>query len=146
MNLLSKYGVSLLAAFLAVVSLAPAAQAQIQEPIGRANVPFAFDCGAEHYPAGIYDLRTLSNNVLLVRGTSHSGLTMIRMDMNMLPAKTNQAVFGVSGNRHFLREIRSSRGTTHVIFKASKAEQRVKLASNSIHQPDIQLALLDVPR
>src|ERR1700679_2697800 len=107
MNLLSKYRVSLLAAFLAVVPLAPAAQAQIQERIGRANVPFAFDCGTEHYPAGIYDLRTLSNNVLLIRGSSHSGLTMIRMDVNMVPAKTNTAVFGVSGNRHFLREIRS---------------------------------------
>jgi hypothetical protein len=146
MNLLSKYRVSLLAAFLAVLSLAPAAQAQIQDSIARVNVPFAFECGTQHYPAGTYDLRPLSNNVLWIRGSSSSGLAMMRMDMNMLPTKTGKAVFGVSGNQHFLHEIWSPRSTTHVIFKASKAEQRVKLASNSIHQPDIQLALLDVPR
>jgi hypothetical protein len=146
MNQLSKYRVSLLAILLAVLSLAPAARAQAQETIARVNVPFAFECGNQHYPAGTYDLRTLSNNVLWIRGASSSGLAMMRMDMNMLPKKTGKAVFGVSGNEHFLHEIWSPRSTTHVFFQASKAEKRVKLASNSISQPDIQLALLDVPR
>ena len=146
MNLLSKYRVSLLAVFLAVLSVAPAAQAQIKESIGRVNVPFAFECGTQHYPAGTYDLRTLSNDVLLIKGSSHSGLVMIRMDMNMSPEKTGKAVFSVSGNQYFLHEIWSRTSTTHVIFKASKAEHRVKLASNSIHQPDVQVALLDVSR
>jgi hypothetical protein len=145
MNLLSKYRVSLLVAILAVLSLAPTAQAQTQEPIGRVKVPFAFDCGTEHYPAGTYDLRTMSNNVLLIRGYSHSGFVMMRMDMNM-STKTGKAVFSVSGDQYFLHEISSPKSTIHIVFKASKAQQRVKLTSNSIHQPDIQLALLDVPR
>jgi hypothetical protein len=145
MNLLSKYRVSLLAALLAVLSLAPAAQAQSQEAIGRVNVPFAFECGLRHYPAGIYELRTLSNNVLLIKGpSSHLGVAIIRRDMDMLPVKAGQAVFGVSGNQYFLREIRST-DSTYVIFKPAKAGQR-KLASNSIHEPDVQLALLNVPR
>jgi hypothetical protein len=146
MNLLSKYRVSLLAAFLAVLSLAPAAQAQGKEAIGRVNVPFAFECGLRHYPAGIYDLRTLSSNVLLIRGSSHLGVAMIRRDINMSPVKAGKAVFGVSGNQYFLREIRSADSTTYVTFKAAKAGQQGKLASNSIHEPDIQLALLNVPR
>jgi hypothetical protein len=146
MNLLSKYRVSLLAAFLAVLSLAPAAQAQGKEAIGRVNVPFAFECGLRHYPTGIYELRTLSNDVLLIKGSSsHLGVAMIRRDMDMLPVKTGKAVFGVSGNQYFLREIRSTDSTTYVIFKPAKAGQR-KLASNSIHESDVQLALLNVPR
>jgi len=146
MNLLSKYRVSLLAACLAVLPLASTAQAQIKDTIGRVNVPFAFECGARHYPAGTYNLRTLSDNVLLIEGPSRSGLVMMWMDRNISPEKTGKAVFSVSGNQYFLHEIWTKQSTTHVIFKASRAEQRVKLASNGIHQPDIQLALLDVPR
>jgi hypothetical protein len=146
MNLLSKYRVSLLSVFLAVMSMVPAAQSQTQKTIARVNVPFAFECGSQHYPAGIYNISRLSNTVLVISGSSRTGLAMMRMDVNILPAKTGGAVFVVSGNQHFFHEIWSTGDTTHVTFYASKAERRVKLASNKVHKPDILLALLEVPR
>jgi hypothetical protein len=146
MNLLSKYRASLLSIFLAVMCVVPAAQSQTQETIARVNVPFAFECGSQHYPAGIYNISRLSNTVLLISGPSRIGLAMMRPDVTVLPAKTGRALFGVSGNQHFFHQIWSTGSTTLVTFYASKAEQRVRLAPNTIPQPDIQLALLDVPR
>ena len=144
--MLTKYRAGLFAAFLAVLSLVPLARAQARETIARVNVPFAFQCGFQHYPAGIYDIIRLSSDISQMRGASHSGVAMMRVDVNVLPAKTGKAVFSVYGNQYFLHEMWTKESTDHVIFTVSRAERQLKLASSSIHQPDIQLALLDVPR
>jgi hypothetical protein len=94
----------------------------------------------------MYDMIRLSADIVQMRGASHSGVAMMRMDVNRLPAKTGKAVFSVYGNQYFLHEMWTKESTDHVTFTVSRAERKLKVASNSIHQPDIQLALLDVPR
>lgn len=145
MNLLSKYRAIFIAACLAVISLTPAAHAQQGESIARIQVPFAFDCGARHYPAGLYNIRKWGEDLLMINGSS-SGLAMTQTDANARPTKIGEVVFRVVGHRHFLHEIRSGGDTTIFVFYPSRAEQKIELAANAIHQPDIQLALLNAPR
>ena len=119
--MLRKYRARLLAAFLAVLSLVPLARAQARETIARVNVPFAFQCGLQHYPAGMYDMIRLSADIVQMRGASHSGVAMMRMDVNRLPAKTGKAVFSVYGNQYFLHEMWTKESTDHVTFNVFRA-------------------------
>ena len=58
------------AALAAVASLAPIAQAQSTTISIRANVPFAFDYGTEHLPAGTYTLTAKATDTIGVSTTS----------------------------------------------------------------------------
>jgi hypothetical protein len=146
MNLLSKNRPSILAAFLAFASLMPVAHAQIERTVGSVNVPFAFDVGLHHYPAGVYDMQTLGNSILVIRGASRSGLATMRVDKDVAPAEKATAVFLVYGNKRVLQEVRGSGPGQHLVFYQSKAERRETLASTSAHPVGIQLALVNTPR
>jgi hypothetical protein len=146
MKLLSTYRASLLATLLAAVSLVPAARAENPDVIARVNVPFAFDCGNQHYAAGLYDIRQSAGNVVQIKGSSRFGLVMVQKDDNFAPAKTGKAVFHVTGDRRLLTEMWTAGSTAHIKFYSSKAKQRVKLASNGTYTPDVEVALLDMPR
>jgi hypothetical protein len=127
----------------AIAFLTPIAQAQYRTSIAEINVPFAFECGSQLYPAGIYNIRKWGQEVLLISGSSRSGFVMLHTELKVRAAEKGAAVFRVTGNRRFLHEIRSKGDRTVFVFYPSRAEQEIESASNSIHQPDIQLALLN---
>jgi hypothetical protein len=144
MNLLSKYRNSLLAAFLMAASLAPAANAQ--STVGRINVPFAFDCGTQHYAAGEYNIQTAMNGVLSIGNSAGSGLVMPQREQNTQRTATGKAVFRVYGDRYFLSELWTKGEATHFTFQPSKAEHEVQLALKRTPGSGVQMALLTVPR
>ena len=86
---MSKFRASIFTALLAFAPLLPAAHAQYAGAFARVNVPFAFEIGSGHYPAGVYTIGMDSPSVLMIRGASASGLAiMAPMDDNGQRAKS----------------------------------------------------------
>ncbi len=67
------------AALAAVASLAPIAQAQSTPISIRANVPFAFDYGTKHLPAGTYIFSFTYDQVVTVSGASGTSIGWAKM-------------------------------------------------------------------
>jgi hypothetical protein len=141
-----KFRASLLAAFLAVAPLAPAAHAQRQEMQAKVNVPFAFESGSKHYTAGVYTISGENQHVMLIRGASNSGLAMTRLDQDSQPAKKGKAVFQKYGNEYILSEIWVAGKSEHVQFLKSKAESQLQITAKMPVPTEVELALLETPR
>jgi hypothetical protein len=93
---MSKVPAGLIAAVLAVASLAPAAQAQDQDSgfTAKMNVPFAFEAGlGQHFAPGIYTIRMNGEQTMLIRGMGTSGLALTQLASDGLPATKGKAVF-----------------------------------------------------
>jgi hypothetical protein len=134
-------------AVLVVSALALASSAQAQSPTIKVNIPFSFENGTEHLPAGVYTLQmSESGRILLIRGNSASGMTLILPDENSQPAKVGKVVFHRYGDRYFLREVWTAGSTSHVHTSTSKAEKNVELAQNNVAPNGVEVALLELPR
>ena len=146
MNTLSmlKFRVSIFTAVLALAPLSPASHAQDAESFARVNVPFAFETGSGHYPAGVYTLRMDSPSVLMIRGISHTGLELMKaMDDNGRPAKSGVAVFIRYGNHYFLNEISATGESRHLLLQPSKAEKQMQIGANKTAPASLEVALIE---
>jgi hypothetical protein len=86
----------LIAALLAVASLAPAAQAQDLAPgfAAKINVPFTFETAmGQHFAPGIYSISMNDGKTMLIRGAKASGLVLTQLADDGLPATRGMAVF-----------------------------------------------------
>jgi hypothetical protein len=142
-----KVPAALIAAVLAVASLAPAAQAQEQESgfTAKMNVPFAFEAGArQHFAPGIYTIRMNGQQTMLIRGAT-SGLALIQLASDSLPAIKGKAVFSHYGDKYFLRSVSVAGGNSHVLCYRSKAEREMEVATGKMPTA-VELALLQTGR
>jgi hypothetical protein len=77
-------------------------------PLLKANVPFAFEAGSKQMPAGLYEIFTLSNDLLLLYdrdpGTHVRGIIMVSRSTSGKTQTQGRLVFHRYGNRYFLRE------------------------------------------
>ncbi len=138
-----KVPAGLIAAVLAVVSLAPAAQAQdIPGFAARMNVPFAFETSTgQHFNPGVYTIRMNGQETLLIRGTTSAGLMMIQMASDGLPAARGKAVFTHYGDSYFLRAVWVAGNNSHLICGRSKGERELQVATGK-NPSAVELALL----
>ena len=132
------------AALLAAVSLAPAAHAQNLRNGEMVNVPFAFETGYQHFPAGVYIIRMESSYVLSLHGASVSGLVMAQVDGDPQPATTDKIVFRKTGGKVFLGEIWVAEQNGYLDVPKSKAESKAQVAVAGIPaaQTRVELSLL----
>ncbi len=142
-----KVPAGLIAAVLAVASLAPAAQAQDLAPgfAAKINVPFTFETAlGQHFAPGIYTISMNGENTMLIRGAKTSGLVLTQLADDSLPATKGKAVFTHYGDKYFLRSV-SVAGNNDLFCGRSKAERQLEVGAAKT-QTTVELALLQTGR
>jgi hypothetical protein len=139
-----KFRVSIFTAVLAIAPLSPASQAQDSGAFAKVNVPFAFETGSGHYPAGVYTLRMETPSVLMIRGASNSGLAMMKtVEDDGQRVKSGMATFHRYGNRYFLTEISATGESRHLHLQSSKAEKQMEIAASKTAPATLEVALIE---
>ncbi len=143
----SKVRAGLSAAVLMISSFASASYAHAQGREIKVNVPFAFENGSQHLPAGIYTIQMENEHVLLIRGAKASGLSMTNPQETLHAPQTSKVVFRKYGDQYFLREVWTAESTRHAQCTKSKAEKRLQIARNETPATQgEEVALLEMPR
>jgi hypothetical protein len=102
-----------------------AAKAQSLETSVVAEIPFAFQVGGYHLPAGTYDIR-MAGDFLWVKGNGDSVVMVVTKDSSRTPFSSSAVVFHRYGTQYFLREVRSAADDTLLWAGETKAERRAK--------------------
>jgi hypothetical protein len=142
----SKLHNSLLMGVLAIGALASASHAVAQELAVQATVPFAFQNGSQHLPAGTYRIDLTSEHVVILRGTAPdaAGVAMTNPEQRAKAQAKGTVVFRRYGDHYYLREIWMPESTTGRKFVTSRAEQKEKqlqIGENSPAPSNVELAL-----
>jgi hypothetical protein len=139
-----RFRASIFTAVLTLAPLSPALHAQTAETFARVNVPFAFETGSAHYPAGVYTLQMNTPSILMIRGSSDSGLAMMKaVDDNGLRTKRGVATFHRYGNRYFLTEVSATGESRHIHLQPSKAEIQMEIAAKKAAPANLEVALIE---
>ena len=135
-----------LTALVAFAALSQTLHAQIGQPSSKIDVPFAFDYGAQHFPAGVYIISMRDQNVLLLQGGDRSAWVMIESGYDPAPHNAGSVTFRKYGDRYFLAEFNPAWGSIHATVFESRAERRAArdYAANHLTPSLVQLALLSV--
>ena len=100
------------------------------QPVVVATVPFAFNVGTTHMPAGTYriSVRPLDSSITIQNcNTTATILSHGRLEY---PGKKSQKlVFRQVNHRYFLTEIWGEQGRDGMILKAPKPDTRLEVAS-----------------
>ena len=124
----------------AVAALASTSHAFAQEP-EKVNVPFAFQSGSQHYPAGAYMIRFESSHIILLQGRSTSGFIVTTSTESVKPAETGKVVFQRYGDRYFLRQVWIAGNTIGNECVKSREEKQAQIALQKANATDVQLSL-----
>jgi hypothetical protein len=144
---MSKIRASIFTAVLAFAPLLPAAHAQFAGGFAKVNVPFAFETGSGHYPAGVYTIRMQTPAILEIRGASASGVAMMAgAEDNGKPVKSGAAFFHKYDNRYFLYEISVTGESRRLHLQASKAEKKLQIAAGKTEPANLEVALVEPTR
>ena len=120
-----------LTAVLVAAGLAITVSAQTVQRLGRVNVPFNFENGTQHLPAGTYTIELASQHILMLRGDRQSGLQMVQTDSNRKLADRSKVIFHRYGNRYILREVWTAGEAAYLRCPITKAEKELQTASMS---------------
>jgi hypothetical protein len=112
----------------------------------QATVPFAFQNGSQHLPAGTYRIDLTSEHVVILRGTAPdaAGVAMTNPEQRAKAQAKGTVVFRRYGDHYYLREIWMPESTTGRKFVTSRAEQKEKqlqIGENSPAPSNVELAL-----
>ena len=150
MKHLKSFAISLLSCALAVgvLATAPAATAQSSSTTVKVEIPFAFQVGSQHMPAGIYHIDLLSSDTIALRGPDRhaSGLVMVHSTVTLKTPDQGVAVFDRYGNSYYLHQIWTQGDTSGREFSKSKAEKETLQARNNQPPTLVELALIDDTR
>jgi hypothetical protein len=142
----SKLQRSLFTGVLAMGVFASASHAVAQEA-AIVTVPFAFQNGAQHLPAGTYRIDMKPGHVMLLRGTGphSSGFAMIAPEERLKAPETGKVVFRRYGNHAYLRELWIAGETTGYRCFTSKAEkydqEQLQTARTTTVPTNVEVAL-----
>src|ERR1700733_11076028 len=129
-SMMLKVPAGVIAAVLAVASLAPAAQAQDAGFAAKVNVPFAFQTASgQHFAPGVYTIRMNDGQSMLIRSNTSAGLAITQLASDGVPATRGKAVFSHYGDQYFLRAVWVAGNSSHLICGRSKAERESQIAS-----------------
>ena len=135
-NLFATLSVGALSALLTATS----AYAQ---PGVEANVPFAFNVGTTHMPAGTYTITVNSPNSSVKIHNCDNSATIFSHAQREYPGEKNQKlVFRRVRDQYFLAEIWGERGSEGMMLRAPKPETRLEEASQPTpSQKEVMIAL-----
>jgi len=108
----------------------------------RADVPFAFNIGTTHLPAGAYKIKRadFDTNFIMVSNVN-TGDTVLSLFQRETPSHVSQKlIFHHRGNQYFLAEVWGSEGNSGMAMPATKAEQQVEVA-RAPATPNVEIAL-----
>jgi hypothetical protein len=108
----------------------------------RADVPFAFNVGTTHMPAGTYKIKRadFDTNFIMVSNIN-TGDTVLSLFQRETPSHVgHKLIFHHRGNQYFLAEIWGGEGNAGMAMPATKAERQVEVARNPTPQ-NIEIAL-----
>jgi hypothetical protein len=129
----------------ATVLLSPALHAQVSTHTSEVNVPFAFNCGSQHFGAGTYRITMTETNFLIVSNQEQSGSLVFESDSQPGGSDAGYLVFRKYGNRYFLGEYHPASGQISARILRSKTERRAErdYAANRADAGHVRLALLE---
>ena len=132
---------SLLAFAVGVLASTSSAVAQSSSTTVKAVIPFAFQVGSQHMPAGTYDIDLMSPQQVLLRGPGHKGGFVMVHSAEVLQApNTSTIVFDRYGNKYFLRQIWQAGATEGLECPKGRAEKAAVVAQNEQAATSVELA------
>ena len=108
----------------------------------RADVPFSFNVGTTHLPAGTYKIKRadFDSNFIMVSNIN-TGNTVLSLFQRETPSHVNRKlIFHHRGNQYFLAEVWGGEGSPGMAMPATKAEQQVEIA-RAPAIPNVEIAL-----
>jgi hypothetical protein len=141
----SKLQRSLLAGVFAIGALASASHAVAQEAV-MVDVPFDFQNGSGHFPAGTYRIDLRPGHTMQLRGTASnaSGFSMAYPEQRLKAPEIGKVVFQKYGDHVYIREVWIAGETTGYRCPTSRQEehdQKLLIAKNSKAPSTIEVAL-----
>lgn len=88
-----------------VLGTAALAEAQLEHPPFRVNVPFSFIAAEQAFPPGEYTVRSISPDLELITGKGGQAVTFAPATLHGQPGKTNLLIFHQLGNQTYLAEV-----------------------------------------
>jgi hypothetical protein len=130
-------------ALAALVTIASLSQAHAQTQASHVNVPFAFECGSQHFAPGTYTLSNLDRDNILLRDDKTSNLVLVVIGDGPRDTKSGYVIFRKYGNRYFLAEYHPANSASTMEVPASKKERSVArdYAANQPEPGRVKLAL-----
>lgn len=123
---MKRYFANLSLGALSVLLTATGAYAQ---PGVEATVPFAFNVGTTHLPAGTYTIKAdRLNSSVTIRNTNSSATIFAHAQSEYPGRKDHKLVFRYANDRYFLAEIWGERGTEGMKLRTPKPSTRVEEA------------------
>jgi hypothetical protein len=135
-------GLAAIVLAIAVGANIPASQALGQAPRVAADIPFDFQNGSDHLPAGRYIVSINSEHLMSLQGTKATSMALSRVEINSKPAANGKLVFDKYGSRYFLREVWLANQGEHQVLAQSKAEKRQQNALNATERDGTEVAVL----
>ena len=109
----------------------------------RADVPFAFNVGTTHMPAGTYKIKRadFDSNFIMVSNIN-TGDTVLSLFQRETPSHaSHKLIFHHRGNQYFLAEVRGGEGNAGMAMPVPQAERQVEVASSLVPTQNIEIAL-----
>jgi hypothetical protein len=143
---ISKLHSSLLMGVLAIGALASASHAVAQGTAVKVDVPFAFQNGSQHLPAGTYRIDLNSEHLMILRGATPdaAGFAMTNPEQRSSSIDKGKVVFHRYGGHYYLRAVwipGSEIGRKCVMSSAEKREKQLQFAQNSTMPSNVEVAL-----
>jgi hypothetical protein len=108
----------------------------------RAEVPFAFNVGGTHLPAGMYKVKRADfDSKFIVFSNVSTGDTVLSPFEQETPGRVNnKLIFHHRGNQYFLAEVWRGERSPGMAVPATKAELQVEIARAPV-TPNVEIAL-----
>lgn len=134
---------SLLLCALAAGTFLTTSNAVAQEQAVVVQVPFAFENGSQHLPAGKYRIDLNSEPLMSLHGTvaNSAGFAMTIPAITSKPSQRGKVVFHRYGNRYFLSEVWMAGESTGRVCVMSRREKNLQIAQNAAAITNTELAL-----
>jgi type IV secretory pathway protease TraF len=134
---------SLLLCALAAGAFLTTSSAVAQEQAVVVQVPFAFENGTQHLPAGKYRIDLNSEPLMSLHGTvaNSAGFAMTIPAITSKPSQRGKVVFHRYGNRYFLSEVWMAGESTGRVCVMSRREKNLQIAQNAAAITNTELAL-----
>jgi len=134
-------------AIFAVATLVAAGSAMAQGRAVKANVPFDFNVGRTHVPAGTYTISTTgSSNIVELWNDSRKVNIFQPVYADGKQASGSKLVFAKYGDQYFLHEILCSSSDMNLQVPTSKAEKSMQRQQASLQNEknNVYIALNEI--
>ena len=108
----------------------------------QADVPFAFNIGTKHLPAGTYQIKAadFDSDFVMVSNVK-TGETVLSLYQRETPSHVSRKlIFHHRGNQYFLAEVWGGEGNAGMAMPVNKAERQVEVARTPT-TPNVEIAL-----